>query len=185
MDLISVLLLAVGLAMDAFAVSICKGLAMNNNGIRPAVIIGLWFGVFQGLMPVIGYYLGSSFHDYIASFDYIVAFALLLLIGLNMIRESFSEEDDQDDDIGVRIMFLLAIATSIDALAAGISLAMDGEEIMLSAFIIGVITMAISMFGVKIGGLVGDRLSKKAEILGGSILILIGVKILLEHSGFF
>ncbi len=185
MDLISIVLIAIGLAMDAFAVSICKGLAMRTPGIRSMIVVGLWFGFFQFLMPIIGYYLGASFHEYISQFDYIVAFILLLLIGLNMIREAlFSEEDDQDADIGLKIMFLLAIATSIDALAVGISFAMDGDDILLPSVIIGVITFAISVVGVKIGSIVGDRYSSKAEMLGGVILIIIGVKILLEHSGF-
>ena len=184
MDTISVLLIAIGLAMDAFAVSVCKGLAIRTPTVKQMLIVGIWFGAFQGIMPIIGYYLGESFHQYISQFDYIVAFLLLLLIGLNMIREAFSkEEDDGNADIGIKIMFLLAIATSIDALAVGISFSMDGVDVFLPALVIGIVTLLISMAGVKLGSLVGDRYSSKAEILGGIILILLGIKILLEHSG--
>lgn len=186
MDILSLVLIAVGLAMDAFAVSICKGLAMKRPGMRSILIIGLWFGFFQALMPVIGYYLGSAFYDYIFDFDHWIAFILLALIGANMIREALAgDEEDVDDDIGVRTMLLLAIATSIDALAVGISLAMTGDDILTSAVLIGVITFLISSFGVKIGSLFGDRFGKKAELVGGIILIVIGLRILLEHLGVF
>ncbi|MBE6528483.1 MAG: manganese efflux pump [Thermoplasmata archaeon] len=186
MDLIAVILIAVGLAMDSFAVSICKGLSMRTPGLRSTLTVGLWFGAFQGIMPIIGYYLGSSFHHLISQFDYIVACILLLLIGLNMIREALEGSDEgMDADIGVRVMFLLAIATSIDALAVGISLALDDVGIFEPALIIGSITMVISMAGVKLGSIIGDRFSSKAEILGGLILIAIGMKILLEHLGLF
>ena len=185
MDLLSIVLLGVGLAMDAFAVSICKGLAMKTPGFKAILIVGLWFGFFQAIMPIIGYFLGESFHQYISEVDHWVAFILLLLIGLNMIREAVSGDDeDVDDDIGYRIMFLLAVATSIDALAVGISLAMETDDIFFPAFIIGVVTMAISMVGVKIGNIVGTRFSAKAQILGGVILIAIGLKILLEGLGY-
>lgn len=185
MDPISIILLGIGLAMDAFAVSICKGLAMRTPGLKAMMIVGIWFGSFQMIMPLIGFYLGESFYQYIADVDHWVAFGLLALIGINMIRESVSDdEEDVDDSIGLRIMFLLAVATSIDALAAGISMAMDGSNIWLDATIIGVITFLISVVGVKMGSIVGDRFSNKAKFVGGAILILIGVKILLEHSGF-
>ncbi len=183
MDPLTIVLLAVGLAMDALAVSLCKGLAIGKVRFPQALLVGLWFGVFQALMPIIGFYLGQFFYDYITSFTHWVAFILLLFIGVNMIREAFGEEEELDDGLGVRIMLLLAIATSIDALAVGISLAMETGEIFVPATVIGVITMAISMVGVYVGGLFGDRFGKKAEILGGSILILIGVKILLEGLG--
>ena len=186
MDILSLVLIAVGLAMDAFAVAICKGLAMRKPGVRSILIIGLWFGLFQALMPVIGYYLGSAFYDYIADFDHWIAFILLALIGANMIREALSgDEEDVDDDIGVRTMLILAVATSIDALAVGISLAMTGDDILTSAVLIGVITFLISAAGVKIGSLFGDRFGKKAELAGGIILIVIGLRILLEHLGVF
>ena len=186
MDLISIVLLSIGLAMDAFAVSVCKGLAMRTPKLKEMLIVGVWFGFFQMIMPIIGYYLGSSFHQFISQFDYIVAFILLVLIGLNMIREAISgDEEDQNADIGVKIMFLLAIATSIDALAVGFSLAMDDVSIFEPAAIIGVITLIMSIAGVKLGSLVGDKYSSKAEIIGGTILILLGLKILLEHLGLF
>lgn len=185
MDLLAVVLIAVGLAMDAFAVALCKGLAMKKPDMRSILIIGVWFGFFQALMPVIGYLLGSSFYDYISDYDHWIAFILLLAIGLNMIREALSgEEEGVDDSIGFRTMLVLAIATSIDALAVGISLAMAGDDIAVSAVLIGVITFAISAAGVKIGSVFGDRFGSKAELVGGVILILIGFNILLEHLGF-
>ena len=185
MDLPSVVLIGIGLAMDAFAVSICKGLAMKDPKVKAMAVIGLWFGFFQAFMPIIGYYLGESFYQYIADYDHWIAFILLLLIGLNMIRESFSSEDEGiDDSLGIKIMFLLAVATSIDALVVGITFAMDGSDILIPALIIGVITFSLSVVGVKIGSTVGDRFGRKAELAGGMILILIGLKILLEHLGF-
>ena len=186
MDPLSIIFLGRGLAMDAFAVSICKGLAMRTPSLKAMIVVGLWFGGFQMIMPIIGYHLGETFYQYIADVDHWIAFGLLVLIGLNMIREALSkEEEDVDGDIGLKIMFLLAVATSIDALAAGISMAMDGSNIWLDASVIGIITFLISVFGVKMGSIVGDRFSNKAKFVGGVILILLGVKILLEHSGFF
>lgn len=185
MDFLAVLVLAVGLAMDAFAVSVCKGLAMKKVVLRSALIVGVWFGFFQGFMPLVGYFLGSSLYSYISDYDHWIAFVLLALIGINMIREAFSEEDEGiDDDIGLRTMFVLAVATSIDALAVGITLAMTGDGIASSALTIGVVTLVLSAIGVAIGGRIGDRFGKKAELVGGAILILIGAKILLEHLGF-
>lgn len=182
MDYIALVLLSVGLAMDAFAVSVCKGLAMKTPPLKSMLIIGLWFGVFQGLMPVIGYVLGSAVYDYISEFDHWIAFALLAFIGVNMIREALSGDDEEvDSDVSVRTMLILAVATSIDALAVGISLAMDDTPIMTAALFIGVITMLISVFGVKIGSVFGDRLGKRAEIAGGVILVGLGLKILIDH----
>lgn len=184
MDLLSIVLLAVGLSMDAFAVAICKGLAQKDPSLRSCIIVGVWFGVFQALMPVIGYYLGSAMYDLISDYDHWIAFILLAAIGFNMIREALSDEDEGiDDDVGVRTMLPLAVATSIDALAVGISLAMDEGSILEPAILIGVITFLISAVGMKVGGIVGNRFGKKAEAAGGAILILIGVKILLEHLG--
>lgn len=184
MEFISIVLLAIGLAMDAFAVSICKGLALKHAELKHMIIIGLWFGIFQAVMPIIGYFLGNSFYSYISEFDHWIAFALLVLIGANMIRESLSKDEEEvDDNIGFRTMLILAIATSIDALAVGISLAMDNSNIYVSALIIGVITMVISMVGVKIGAKVGSSYGNKAEFFGGAILILLGIKIVLEHLG--
>ncbi len=185
MDFVAILLIAVGLAMDAFAVSLCKGLALRKVTLRNMLVAGLWFGGFQALMPIIGFYLGVSFYDLISAYDHWVAFFLLFLIGLNMVREGlFGEEEEVDADMGVKTMILLAIATSIDALAVGISFAMTESSIFLPAAIIGVVTLAISMAGVKIGSLFGDRFGKKAEVLGGVILVIIGLKVLLEGLGF-
>ncbi|MBR4181928.1 MAG: manganese efflux pump [Candidatus Methanomethylophilaceae archaeon] len=185
MDFIAILLIAVGLAMDAFAVSLCKGLALRKVTLRNMLIAGLWFGGFQALMPIIGFYLGVSFYDLISAYDHWVAFFLLFLIGANMVREGlFGEEEEVDADMGVKTMALLAIATSIDALAIGISFAMTEDSIFLPALIIGLVTLVISMAGVKIGSLFGDRFGKKAEVLGGVILIVIGMKVLLEGLGF-
>ncbi len=186
MELLTVVLIAVGLAMDAFAVSLCKGLAMGKPTIKQMLIVGLWFGVFQALMPVIGFYLGSSFYSYITDFDHWIAAGLLWLIGLNMIRESLSSEDEEmDASLDMRTMLVLAIATSIDALAVGISLAMGGGDILVPAVLIGVITLAISAAGVYLGGLFGDRFGRKAEFVGGLILVIIGIRILAEHMGWF
>ncbi len=183
MEIVSIILIAVALAMDAFAVSLCKGMAMRKPGMRPIIIIALWFGIFQALMPVIGYLLGSSMYDLIEDYDHWIAFGLLFLIGANMIRESFSGEEDVDADIGLTTMFILAVATSIDAFAVGISLAMDGSDIVSSSVIIGAVTFLISAVGVGIGSKVGPLLGKRAELLGGVILIGIGIKIVLEHTG--
>ena len=183
MEIISIILIAIALAMDAFAVSLCKGMAMKDPGLRPIVIIALWFGIFQAVMPVVGYLLGTSMYDLIKDYDHWVAFGLLFLIGANMVRESFSGEEDVDADIGLTTMFILAVATSIDAFAVGISLAMDSSDIVSSALLIGVITFLISAVGVKIGAKVGNYLGKRAELLGGLILIGIGIKIVLEHTG--
>ena len=137
MDFLTLVLISVGLAMDAFAVSVCKGLSVRESRAEAMLKVGIWFGVFQGIMPIIGYLLGESLYTYISDYDHWVAFSILLLIGINMIRESLSEEDEMDDDMGVKVMLLLAIATSIDALAVGISLAMEEADIMLSAVVIG------------------------------------------------
>ena len=184
MEPISILLIAVGLAMDAFAVSICKGMAVKRASFRTMLVMGIWFGVFQAVMPVIGYLLGSSLYDLISEYDHWIAFILLFLIGFNMIREALTDEDEGiDDDLGMKTMFVLAVATSIEALAVGISLAMTGDGIAVPAVVIGVVTMLLSMIGVQVGSRFGDRYGSRAEILGGAILILIGVKIVLEHTG--
>lgn len=182
------LLLAVGLSMDAFAVSVCKGLAMKKATIRAQVTCGAWFGGFQGLMPLIGFLLGTMFADAIQSIDHWIAFGLLALIGINMLREAFSKECDcccgENGDLSVKTMFVMAVATSIDALAVGISLAMAGNvNIWLAVALIGVVTFLLSGVGVRIGNIFGARFEKKAEATGGIILILLGLKILLEHLG--
>ena len=186
MNITSALLLGVGLSMDAFAVAVCKGLAVQKAKISQMLLAGIWFGGFQALMPVIGYFLGSTFNSYIEKFDHWVAFILLALIGVNMLREAFSKEEEKpaDASFGVKTMLIMAIATSIDALAVGIALAMDAStNIWLSVACIGIITFLLSAAGIKIGNIFGAKYKSKAEIAGGAILILLGLKILLEHLG--
>ena len=184
------LLLAVGVSMDAFAVSICKGLAMKKATLKAGLTCGVWFGGFQALMPTIGFFLGTLFADAISAVDHWVAFVLLGVIGANMLKEAFSKEekccccDERNADMSVKTMFLMAVATSIDALAVGISLAMAGNvNIWLAAAFIGICTCTFSACGVKIGNVFGSRYEKKAQIAGGVILVLLGLKILLEHLG--
>ncbi len=179
------LLLAVGLSMDAFAVSVCKGLSMQNTGPKEGVICGAWFGGFQALMPLIGFFLGTLFAGAIEAFDHWVAFGLLAVIGINMLKEAFSKEEECCcADMSAKNMFVMAVATSIDALAVGISLAMAGDvNIVTAVLLIGAITFFLSAAGVKIGSVFGNRFEKKAQIAGGCILILLGLKILLEHMG--
>ena len=188
--LVEFLLLGVGLAMDAFAVSICKGLAMRKVNKKQAVIIALFFGGFQAIMPVIGWLLCKGFQTYIEAFDHWIAFALLAFIGVKMIIETLREKEDDvvieemDPPLDMKEMLMLAIATSIDALAVGISLAALDRPIVESAAIIGVVTFVISIIGVYIGNFFGNRYKKRAELTGGIILVLIGVKILCEHMGY-
>ena len=183
----TLLLLAVGLSMDAFAVSVCKGLAMKKATLGAGAVCGAWFGGFQALMPLVGYYLGTMFSEAIERVDHWIAFGLLAVIGINMLKEAFcscSECEEQDADLSVKTMLVMAVATSIDALAVGISLAMAGDvNIFLAVALIGVITFVLSMVGVKVGNVFGSRFEKKAQIAGGVILILLGLKILLEHMG--
>ena len=182
MDLLTLLTLAVGLAMDAFAVSICKGLAMREKVLKKGIIVGLWFGGFQAIMPTIGFFLGTQFKDQITSIDHWIAFVLLGLIGINMVKEALSNDEEQaDDSIAVKEMFMLAVATSIDALAVGITFAFLNVHIVSAASMIGVCTFLISFAGVKIGNIFGTKYKSKAELAGGIILILLGFKILFEH----
>ena len=184
MDILTVFLIGVGLAMDAFAVSLCKGLAFGKVRPGQALIVGIWFGVFQAVMPIIGFLLGRSFYDLVSSYAYWIAFLMLAVIGVNMIREAlFGVEEGIDDSLGFAVMLFLAVATSIDALAVGISLAMEGGDILLPSAVIGIVTLLISMAGVYIGGVFGDRFGRNAEILGGVILIGIGTKFLLTGLG--
>ena len=194
MGFLELFLLAIGLSMDAFAVSVCKGLAMQKVTFRNAAICGVWFGGFQALMPFIGYLLGAGFETYINAVAPWIAFVLLALIGGNMIREALSKEDEEDTSaaLDVKTMFLMAVATSIDALAVGITFACVPVEIIaasqlvntiVAVCLIGVTTFVISCAGVKAGSVFGSRYKSKAEFTGGAILILIGVKILLEHLG--
>ncbi len=185
MDLLSLLLLAVGLSMDAFAVSVCKGLAVGKVKAKHMCIVGAWFGGFQALMPTVGYLLGTRFEKYITAVDHWIAFVLLMLIGANMIREALSkgEEEEADASLSFKTMFLMAVATSIDALAVGITFAFLQVNIVPAALTIGATTFLISAIGVKVGSVFGLRYKKRAEIVGGVILCLLGVKILLEHLG--
>lgn len=180
-------LLGVGLSMDAFAVSICKGLSVKKAGLKEMGLCGVWFGGFQALMPLIGFFLGALFYKAISAFDHWIAFGLLALIGANMLKEAFEKKcdcEEQNADMGFKTMLVMAIATSIDALAVGISLAMAGNvNIWLAISCIGVITFILSGVGVKIGNVFGAKFEKKAEAAGGIILILLGLKILLEHLG--
>lgn len=184
MSNITLFIIALGLSMDAFAVSICKGLAMQKISLKKAGIVGLWFGGFQGLMPFIGYILGSQFEHYITTIDHWIAFILLGLIGISMIREALGKEEEcQDDSLSFKTMLILAVATSIDALAVGITFAFLQVNIISAVFFIGIITFVLSMVGVKVGNVFGIRYKSKAELAGGIILILMGTKILLEHLG--
>ena len=183
MGIVEIFVLAVGLAMDAFAVAICKGLALGKTRVSHYVIVGAWFGGFQGLMPLIGYFLGKAFGKYIESIDHWVAFGLLLIIGGNMIKESFEkccDCENRDSGLGFMTMLILAVSTSIDAAATGIVLESEGADIWLSVIIIAAVTFVISAIGVKIGNIFGTKYKNKAEFAGGTILILLGTKMLLE-----
>lgn len=184
MTIIEILLIAIGLAMDAFAVSICKGLSMKKMNWKKALIVGGYFGIFQALMPIIGYFLGSTFEDLVTHIDHWIAFGLLVAIGGNMLKEAFGNDSENcNDDVDFKTMFVLAIATSIDALAVGITFAFLQTNIWIAATIIGLVTLIISILGVKIGNKFGNKYERKAETVGGLILIFMGVKILLEHLG--
>ena len=184
MSNITLFIIALGLSMDAFAVSVCKGLAMKKLTLKKAAIVGLWFGGFQGLMPLIGYSLGSHFERYITSIDHWIAFILLGLIGISMIKEALEKEEEcQDESLSFKTMVILAVATSIDALAVGITFAFLKVTILSAVLFIGIITFVLSMVGVKVGNVFGIRYKSKAELAGGIILILMGTKILLEHLG--
>ena len=181
MGLMELILTATGLSMDAFAVSICKGLALRKMEWSRALLCGIWFGVFQGLMPLIGFFAGSHFAKAVSGVDHWIVFIVLSLIGGNMIREALGKDEDVDPSFGIAGMFLLAVATSIDALAVGVSFAFLKMNIWTSAITIGCITFFISTAGVKIGNAFGTRYKSKAELAGGTILIFIGLKILIEH----
>jgi putative Mn2+ efflux pump MntP len=182
MGIVELILISVSLAMDAFAVSVSKGLSVCNVRMRHALIAGLWFGGFQALMPLIGYFLGNSFADFVTSVDHWIAFGLLVLIGLNMIRETiWGDDEKQNNDFGFRTMLIMAVATSIDALTVGITMAFMHVNIWIAATAIGVITFILAAIGVKLGCFFGEKFSSKAGILGGAILIGMGIKILLEH----
>lgn len=195
MDFVSLFLIAVGVSMDAFSVAICKGLSMQRATAGRCSVVGLWFGGFQALMPVVGYFVGVNFRDTIVSVDHWIAIALLALIGVNMIREAVGKDNENEgadcgcgcgresesEELSARKMFPMAVATSIDALAVGVSFAFLNVNIWTSAAAIGVTTFVLSFVGVKVGNIFGAKYKSKAELAGGIILILIGLKILLEH----
>ncbi len=183
MEIWELFLIAVGLSMDAFAVAVCKGLSVCKVRLKEQVIVGLYFGGFQALMPAIGYLLGVQFKNLIQSYDHWIAFVLLAIIGINMIREAKGEEDAMDGSFGFKAMFPLAVATSIDALAIGVTFAFLKVQIVPAVSFIGVVTFILSVVGLMVGNAFGCKYKAKAEIFGGVVLILIGLKILLEHIG--
>ena len=199
MSLIELFILAVGLSMDAFAVAICKGLSLRKVSLKECTKVGLYFGGFQAGMPLIGFILGVQFKDYITSIDHWIAFILLSFIGINMIREAMDKDEDESivnlaeaavgeeevNELGFKNMVMLAIATSIDALAVGVTFAFLQVDIVPAVLFIGIVTFALSAIGVKIGNVFGIKYKSKAEAAGGIILILIGLKILFEHLGIF
>ena len=199
MSLIELFILAVGLSMDAFAVAICKGLSLRKVSLKECTKVGLYFGGFQAGMPLIGYFLGVQFKDYITSIDHWIAFILLSFIGINMIREAMDKDEDESivnlaeaavgeeevNELGFKNMVMLAIATSIDALAVGVTFAFLQVDIVPAVSFIGIVTFVLSAIGVKIGNVFGIKYKSKAEAAGGIILILIGLKILFEHLGLF
>lgn len=192
MGIAELFILAIGLSMDAFAVAICKGLATFNLKKRHMIITGLWFGGFQAIMPLIGYFLGTAFEKYVTSIDHYIAFILLGIIGANMIKESLEKDDDcececkkkEKNCFGFTTMFTLAVATSIDALAIGVTFAFFKVAIIPAIITIGITTFLFSIGGLKIGNIFGCKYKSKAELFGGVILILIGIKILIEHTVF-
>lgn len=179
MSIIEIILISLGLAMDAFAVSVCKGLSMKKMSWKKAIIVGLYFGIFQALMPLIGYFLGSTFRSVVTQIDHWIAFILLSAIGINMLL--VKNEEQHNDKVDFKTMSVLALATSIDALAIGITFAFLKVDVFLAVSIIGIITFVACMIGVKIGNKFGDKYERKAELVGGIILILMGIKILFEH----
>ncbi len=189
MSIYDILLLAIGLSADAFAISLCKGMALKKVKLSHMCILGLWFGGFQALMPAIGYFIGSTFEHLVRRFAPWIAFVLLLLIGVNMIRESLSKEDDRESDsdaMGVKTLFGMAVATSIDALTVGVTFSVTLNsipEMLFAAGIIGIVTFVMSSLGAKIGSVGGAWAKDRAGILGGTVLILLGIKILLEGLG--
>ena len=183
MGIIETSLIALGLAMDAFSVAICKGLSMKKLEIKKAVIIGLYFGIFQGIMPVLGFLLGGTVAETIEKYDHWIAFVLLAIIGINMIREAFDEDEEVTDKVDFKSMIWLAIATSIDALTVGVTFSFLNVNIWFAALLIAIITCILSILGVMIGNKFGCKYKSKAEVAGGIVLILMGIKILIEHLG--
>lgn len=191
MGLFEIFLIGIGLSMDAFAVAICQGLSMKRLNWRHSAVIALFFGGFQAMMPLLGWFLGSQFAGYIQQFDHWVAFILLGIIGFNMMREALSGDDEEEEDcacgdrLDLKRLLLLAVATSIDALAVGVTFAFLAVPIFSAIGVIGCTTFVLSLVGVAVGNYFGARFKKQAELSGGIILILLGTKILLEHLGIF
>ena len=184
MNFIDIFLIGIALSMDAFAVSICKGLSVKKVSAKHVLTVGVYFGGFQALMPTLGFLLGYKFESFITNIDHWIAFVLLAIIGGNMIREALGkDEDEENDDFSVRAMLPLAVATSIDALTVGISFAFLGVDIVTAALLIGATTFVLSGVGIFVGNIFGSKYKSKAELAGGVVLILIGLKILLEHLG--
>ena len=184
MSFLELFILAVGLSMDAFAVSVCKGLSVRRGSMKQAITVGIWFGGFQALMPFLGYLLGITFSSLITNVDHWIAFVLLAFIGFNMIRESRSEEENESNDrFDFKTMLPLAVATSIDALAVGVTFAFLQVNIVPAVSFIGCITFILSAIGLKAGNIIGAKNRSRAEFAGGLVLILMGIKILLEHLG--
>ena len=182
MNLFDLIMTAIALSMDAFAVSICKGLSVRKLEIKHMALAGIWFGGFQALMPLIGYLLGSTFASYVQKFDHWIALILLAFIGLSMIKEAFGEDEEEvGDSFGAKTMFLMAVATSIDALAVGVTFAFLNVNVIFAVFTIGITTFIFSAAGIKIGNVFGLRFKSKAELAGGAILVLLGLKIFVEH----
>lgn len=183
MNILEIFIIAVGLSMDAFAVSICKGLSVQMLKPKHMLLVGVYFGGFQAIMPLLGYLLGKQFEWLITSVDHWIAFGLLVLIGANMIKESFDKSDEVNDSFSVKSMLLLAVATSIDALAVGVTFAFLDVQIVPAIAIIGTTTFVLSVIGIKVGNVFGAKFKSKAELAGGIVLVLMGIKILLEHLG--
>ncbi len=187
MSTVDIIVIAIALSMDAFAVSMCKGLSVRELKLKHMIITGLYFGGFQGLMPAIGYILGNQFSTFITGFDHWIAFGLLVIIGISMIKEALGEPEELNDSFGFKTMLPLAVATSIDALAVGVNFAflnLNVTGLITAVLSIGVITFTLSAIGVKIGNIFGTKYKAKAEIFGGVVLIILGCKILAEHLGF-
>lgn len=178
MNILELLFISIGLGMDACSVAICKGLSMNKMALKKAIIISIWFSTFQLIMPIIGYYFGSYLGN-IKIYSHMIAFILLIILGINMIKESFNEENELNDDVSFKQMIIPSIATSIDALTVGVTFSLLDVNIFVSSIIIFIITFILSMIGVKIGNIFGDKYKSKAQILGGLILIIIGLKIII------
>lgn len=182
MGIIEIIMTSFGLAMDAFATSICKGLSMRHINLKKCLVVGLYFGIFQGLMPLLGYILGNTFGNFIVMIDHWIIFILLSIIGFNMLHSAFTNNTElENEDINLKNMLPLALATSIDALAVGITFSFLKVDIVLAVLLISIITFILSFIGVLVGNEFGNKYEKKAQILGGIILIIIGIKILLEH----